>query len=521
MSPKLGKAIQGEIQIEGCQSLKEMTEKVYHLTKERPDLLNKVGKDMNIPVDQLLSAVDTLQRQDVSSIPSDVIQRMESMNAQFAGLDDPMKFPAMHTHGHDSSSVDLFGEEKAQDWMNMYRKSFLQYTDLLFGPIFAIVSAFFFSLGALQFLIAIWLLPILFMILSAVALIRIAGLDRQLVPWSRLPGGLVLSLEINAIAVFIHSLQGYVMDDSWPRILFLYCTTATAIVAHIWTAQKDPGFIPTGPIPPSLTKEQRIMLQRANPYHCLTCGIYKPIRSKHCTVCDRCVAEFDHHCPIVMNCVGVGNYRVFCIYLFTLLLAEIQWWFLGTLAMRRYASTLPAWQDAGIPSSFWLFVHIFTVSKDIPGTSFTYLLVIPIICGTIFIVGRQIFCIIGGLTPNELLSRERYDHLKAQDLTFFNPFDLGPVDNCINYWKFDRPEWYSIYMARTDLDPETSVSKYGITALLRRWDSLKKALKEARIRRMKEREETLLRRYGSSNPRPSCPSCPRDTPHDAEGEERA
>ncbi len=65
---------------------------------------------------------------------------------------------------------------------------------------------------------------------------------------------------------------------------------------------------------------------------CKRCRAFKPIRAHHCSICGRCIVKMDHHCPWVNNCIGIGNQKLFllfllavnisCIYSFILVIAK-------------------------------------------------------------------------------------------------------------------------------------------------------------------------------------------------------
>lgn len=135
----------------------------------------------------------------------------------------------------------------------------------------------------------------------------------------RNPLGMMLYMQLMitcAWGVYFYRLEEfipsyYITEDHWKiyPLLVILC-----YISYINVVLRTPMSV----------KEQLCTKRWLEPYdevmymennECATCKIEKTARSKHCVVCDECVAHFDHHCIWINGCVTKSNITAFIIYL--------------------------------------------------------------------------------------------------------------------------------------------------------------------------------------------------------------
>ncbi|KAK0090909.1 hypothetical protein PV325_000075 [Microctonus aethiopoides] len=206
---------------------------------------------------------------------------------------------------------------------------------------------------------------------------------------------------------------------AWYLWLLLAGGSVPLWLCFLQSWRGDPGII-------AATHEDKLNVPEGGGFEtqwfCTSCLVRRPIRSKHCSTCDRCVARFDHHCPWINNCIGAHNHKYFLGFLMSLLglcivilLASVQYWQFecwSNLANNHQADNYfitAATCDAWV---MWIAAN----------TGLHALWVGALLACQLY----QIMVL--GMTTNERMNAGRYEHFKHG-----NPFHRGALQNIADF----------------------------------------------------------------------------------------
>ncbi|XP_052262887.1 palmitoyltransferase ZDHHC4-like isoform X2 [Dreissena polymorpha] len=151
---------------------------------------------------------------------------------------------------------------------------------------------------------------------------------------------------------------------------------------------------------------------------CSTCQIPKPARSKHCSICNKCVHRFDHHCIWTNNCVGALNHRYFILFMATLLVGLAHGMYVTSVTLLAYAKDVNLFSasfmnDEGQLQQMTLSVAFQHLFMELPRVVFiaSAVLVLIILVGIFFC--HHLYLVITNQTTNERhkLQELSYHHM--------------------------------------------------------------------------------------------------------------
>lgn len=203
--------------------------------------------------------------------------------------------------------------------------------------------------------------------------------------------------------------------DVYPQLLlglaatlYVYFTIGLVVASTVLVTFADPGTVNFGNLDAKLAQYKNNGLIFFGK-RCATCNFEKPARSKHCSVCKRCISLYDHHCIWVNNCIGERNYCWFVAYL----LANINLLTYGAYLTWSYLSNEPR------PQGYWKLIIASRPENKTAGT----LLILCVIFAAITsaFTSLHIRYMYLGVTTNEADKWGEIEHLVRLGVLFFIP----------------------------------------------------------------------------------------------------
>eukprot|EP00741_Cyanophora_paradoxa_P005605 tig00000912_g5433.t1 len=208
---------------------------------------------------------------------------------------------------------------------------------------------------------------------------------------------------------------------SWTHMSFL--AVLCAMYFFYWKAcRADPGTVtsndPSQTAGPGMWSKSLTDPETGEPItappKCYTCNLVKPIRSKHCSVCDRCVHKFDHHCIWMNTCIGRDNHKLF----FTFIILQTMAAF---LVEYLFCSALAA--HPRFPEQFSVGQWLKHAIAEQPLLAFCTFYTSLVLFGIFSLTYAQWQQAARNLTTNEAFNWQRYWYLRNDDGTYHNPFN--------------------------------------------------------------------------------------------------
>ncbi|CDR99550.1 uncharacterized protein SPSC_06113 [Sporisorium scitamineum] len=137
----------------------------------------------------------------------------------------------------------------------------------------------------------------------------------------------------------------------------------------------------------------------------------KPERSHHCRACKTCTLKFDHHCPWLNQCVGLGNERYFVLFMAWLSFGCGVVLYSGVGVMKRSLSWSASWPYTYTPRVLVMLLFILALVMGL---------------ALAVMAGWQMILVARGETSVESQDNAHYRELaKKRGQDFVNVYDVG------------------------------------------------------------------------------------------------